>query len=99
MSWASWTTRDVYTGRGGALTVEAGVMTGNLTVHTTWADGTAQVALQYTGATDWFTMAGSPTPCPSEEESRELHDAVVQAVRDGAGAVVPSWAPREGTGH
>ncbi|UYQ66045.1 hypothetical protein [Streptomyces peucetius] len=98
MSWASWTTRNVYTGRGGALTEETGVMTGNLTVHTTWADGTAQVALQFTGATDWFTMTGSPTPCPSEEASRALHDAVVQAVRNGAGAVVPSWAPQEGAG-
>lgn len=74
-------------------------MTGNLTVHTTWADDSAQVALQYTGATDWFTMRGSPTPCPSEEASRALHEAVVQAVRNGSGAVVPEWVPQEDTGR
>ncbi|MEU3401895.1 hypothetical protein [Streptomyces filamentosus] len=89
MSWASWTTAGVYTGRGGVLTVEGGIVTGDLTVHTTFADGEARVAVQYSGASDWFTMSGSPVPCPSEEESRELHDAVVEAVREGGGATVP----------
>ncbi|MER6912607.1 hypothetical protein ABT354_13130 [Streptomyces sp. NPDC000594] len=89
MSWASWTTTGVYSGRGGVLTDEVGVLTGDLTVHTTWADGEARVAIQYSGASDWFTMAGSPLPCPSEEKSRTLHQAVVQAVRSGGGATVP----------
>lgn len=79
----------MYTGRGGVLTVEGGIVTGDLTVHTTFADGEARVAVQYSGASDWFTMSGSPVPCSSEEESRELHDAVVEAVREGAGATVP----------
>lgn len=89
MSWASWTTAGVYTGRGGVLTVEGGIVTGDLTVHTTFVDGEARVAVQYSGASDWFTMSGSPVPCSSEEESRELHDAVVEAVREGRGATVP----------
>ncbi|MEU2660097.1 hypothetical protein ACFWIN_33745 [Streptomyces sp. NPDC127049] len=89
MSWASWTTAGVYTGRGGVLTVEGGIVTGDLTVHTTFVDGEARVAVQYSGASDWFTMSGSPVPCSSEEESRELHDAVVEAVREGHGATVP----------
>ncbi|MFD4370983.1 hypothetical protein [Streptomyces sp. NPDC058486] len=89
MSWASWTTAGVYTGRGGVLTVEGGIVTGDLTVHTTFVDGEARVAVQYSGASDWFTMSGSPVPCSSEEESRELHDAVVEAVREGDGATVP----------
>lgn len=73
------------------LTVEAGVVTGDVTVHTTWAaDGQASVAVQYSGASDWFTMSGSPVPCASEEESRDLHDAVVAAVREGNGATVPT---------
>ncbi|GAA2770839.1 hypothetical protein [Streptomyces showdoensis] len=90
MSWASWTTAGVYTGRGGVLTVEAGVLTGDLTVHTTYIDAEARVAVQYSGASDWFTMSGSPVPCGSEEESRDLHDAVVAAVREGGGATVPT---------
>ncbi|MFB7513537.1 hypothetical protein [Streptomyces sp. NPDC056144] len=90
MSWASWTTPGVYAGRGGVLTEEAGVVTGDLTVHTTWtADREAKVAVQYSGASDWFTMSGSPVPCATEEESRELHEAVVEAVRAGGGATVP----------
>lgn len=71
------------------LTDEAGVLTGDVTVHTTFADREARVAVQYSGASDWFTMSGSPVPCGSEEESRELHDAVVAAVREGNGATVP----------
>jgi hypothetical protein len=79
----------VFSGRGGVLTDEVGVLSGDLTVHTTWADDAAQVTVQYTGAIDWFTMSGSPVSCCSEEESRRLHDAVVQSVRDGAAATVP----------
>ncbi|MFI1827403.1 hypothetical protein ACH41E_13285 [Streptomyces sp. NPDC020412] len=92
MSWASWTTTGVYSGRGGVLTDEVGILTGDLTVHTTWAGGEVRVAVQYSGASDWFTMSGSPTPCQSEDDSRALHQAVVQAVREGGGATVPSVA-------
>ncbi|MFD9219147.1 hypothetical protein ACFWDI_03730 [Streptomyces sp. NPDC060064] len=94
MSWASWTTTGVFSGRGGVLTDEVGVVTGDLTVHTTWADGEARVAVQFSGASDWFTMSGSPTSCPSESDSRTLHDAVVQAVRDGDAATVPCLPPQ-----
>lgn len=72
------------------LTVEAGVVTGDVTVHTTWTETEARVAVQYSGASDWFTMSGSPVPCASEGESRDLHDAVVAAVREGNGATVPT---------
>ncbi|MEU8519842.1 hypothetical protein [Streptomyces sp. NBC_01216] len=89
MSWASWTTAGVYTGRGGVLTDEVGALTGDLTVHTTWADDEARVAVQYSGASDWFTMSGSPVPCASEAESRDIHEAVIEAVRAGHAAVVP----------
>ncbi|MFF8913193.1 hypothetical protein ACF08M_07680 [Streptomyces sp. NPDC015032] len=93
MAWASWTTRGVFSGHGGVLTDEAGVLSGDLTVHTTWADDTAQVTVQYTGAIDWFTMSGSPVSCGSEDDSRRLHDAVVKSVRAGAGATVPRPPP------
>ncbi|MET9378321.1 hypothetical protein ACFYV5_10515 [Streptomyces sp. NPDC003035] len=90
MSWASWTTPGVYTGRGGVLTDEVGPVTGDVTVHTTWAEGEARVAVQYSGASDWFTMSGSPVPCATERESRDLHEAAVEAVREGNAATVPS---------
>jgi len=75
------------------LTDEAGVLTGDLTIHTTWADDMAQVTVQYTGASDWFTMSGSPVPCRSEEDSRRLHDAAVRSVREGSAATVPRPPP------
>ncbi|MET9508846.1 hypothetical protein ABZX62_10285 [Streptomyces flavidovirens] len=90
MDWASWTTLGVLTGRGGVLTEEVGVLTGDLTVHTTWADGEARIAVQYSGSSDWFTMSGSPVPSSSEADSRNLHDAVVAAIRAGGAATVPS---------
>ncbi|MET9663437.1 hypothetical protein [Streptomyces sp. NPDC006510] len=95
MAWASWTTCGVFSGRGGVLTDEVGVLSGDLTVHTTWAEDMAQVTVQYTGAIDWFTMSGSPVPCSTEEHSRRLHDAVIRAVRDGGAATVPVL-PRTG---
>src|SRR5687768_14286770 len=67
MTWASWTTTGIYAGAGGVLTEEVGVISGDLTVHTTWSDSQAQIAVQFSGASDWYTMAGSPVPCPSEE--------------------------------
>ncbi|WUL61872.1 hypothetical protein OHS16_29230 [Streptomyces sp. NBC_00344] len=82
-SWASWTTTGVLTGAGGIRTVEVGALSGDLTVHTTWIDGLAEIAVQYSGALDWFTLVGSPVPCPSREESRSLHQAVIEAIREG----------------
>ncbi|WP_405443562.1 hypothetical protein OG373_38865 [Streptomyces avidinii] len=95
MTWASWTTTGVYAGRGGVSTDEAGILTGDLTVHTTWSAPEAHVAVQYSGGSDWFTVTGSPVPCESEEVSRLLHQAVVDAVRVGGAASVPRNLPVE----
>ena len=89
MVWASWTTPGVFTGRGGACTDEAGVVTGDLTVHTTWDGRQADVKVQYTGTVDWFTLTGSPVSCRSEQHSRDIHQAAVEAVKAGGGATVP----------
>ncbi|UQA97312.1 hypothetical protein [Streptomyces halobius] len=83
MTWASWTTVGIHARPGRVRTEEAGTIEGDLTVHTTWSEGEAHVAVQYTGSEDWFTMAGSPVPCDTEEASRNFHQAVVEAMRDG----------------
>ncbi|MGO4458133.1 hypothetical protein AB4039_12625 [Streptomyces sp. M-16] len=93
MTWASWTTTGVFAGRGGVLTEEAGVLSGDLTVHTTWSGQEANVAVQYSGGSDWFTVTGSPVHCSSEEDSRLLHQEVVDAVRGDAAATVPHSRP------
>ncbi|MEU9991830.1 hypothetical protein ACFZCP_33270 [Streptomyces sp. NPDC007971] len=95
MVWASWTTPGIFAGRGGARTNEAGIVTGDLTVHTTWDGNEADVTVQYTGTSDWFTLAGSPVPCQSEQQSRNLHQAVVTAVRAGGGATVEQGIARQ----
>lgn len=89
MSWATWTTAGVYSGHAGVHTVEGGVLKGELTVHTTWADGQAIITVQYSGAADWYTLIGSPVACASEHESRDLHQAVVNAVRTGGASIAP----------
>ncbi|MFD6418687.1 hypothetical protein [Streptomyces sp. NPDC060194] len=90
MDWASWTTTGVISGHGGVRTDELGVLTGDLTVHTTWSDGEVRVSVQYSGASEWFTVSGSPAGCESERASRDLHEAVVEAVRGDTTAVVPA---------
>ncbi|MDX3537576.1 hypothetical protein PV721_25045 [Streptomyces sp. MB09-01] len=95
MSWASWTTRGVFAGRNGVETGEAGpALTGELDVHTTWteADGLAHVTVQYSGASDWLELAGSPVACPSEDASRSLHDEVIHFIR--AGKTLPLTSAR-----
>ncbi|MGJ5694734.1 hypothetical protein ACM6RM_16350, partial [Streptomyces pratensis] len=93
---ASWTTCGVFAGTGGVRTEEVGVVKGDLTVHTTWSNGQAEVAVQYSGASEWYTMAGSPVPCPSEEASRSFHQSVVEAVRAGGAGTVPGLHGVEG---
>ncbi|MGW1169114.1 hypothetical protein [Streptomyces sp. NPDC002550] len=79
----------VEAGPGGAMTDEVGVITGELTVATTQlADGRAQIAIQYTGAEEWYTLTGSPTPLPSGE-LKALHLDVLERVRRGGGAEAP----------
>ncbi|MFD5586671.1 hypothetical protein ACFWII_23085 [Streptomyces sp. NPDC127063] len=89
MAQASWTTPGVFAGRGGIRTDEAGIVTGELTVSTSWDGSRADVAVQYSGTSRWFTLAGSPVPCHTKRHSRELHQAVVHAVRAGNAATVP----------
>ncbi|MFC9458778.1 hypothetical protein ACFRAI_40895 [Streptomyces sp. NPDC056637] len=89
MAWASWTTPGIYTGRGGVRTDEVGVITGNVTVHTTWDGQEADVSVQYTGTLEWFTVAGSPVPCRTERHSRNLHQAVIEGIKAGSGTSIP----------
>ena len=87
MSWASWTTPRVITAAGGVRTVEAGVLRGELDVHTTWAEAQAIVTVQQSGSADWYAVEGSPVPCATEQESRDLHQHIVDAARSCAAPV------------
>ncbi|MHB9755406.1 hypothetical protein ACYBSK_13645 [Streptomyces sp. BYX5S] len=80
---------DVKAGPGGAMTDEVGVVTGDLTVATIREDGgRARIAVQYTGADEWYTLTGSPAPLPPEG-LEALHAEVLRRVERGGGAVSP----------
>jgi hypothetical protein len=82
------------------LTDRAGVLHGELDIHTTWADGQAVVAVQPSGAAEWFAVPESPVYCGTEQASRELHQEVVRAVRDGDVSVtLRDYAAHEQMGH
>ncbi|WP_327356413.1 hypothetical protein [Streptomyces sp. NBC_01304] len=80
---------EVIAGRGGAMTDEVGVITGDLTVATSLRpDGRADIAIQYTGAEEWYTLTGSPEPVPSGTLAA-LHDDALTRVRRGGGSQAP----------
>lgn len=88
-TWATWTTQGILAGHGGVQTEEVGCITGDLTVHTMWIDGEARLTVQYTGALDWFTVDGSPVAAADEATARNVHQAMVEAVKAGGGAKAP----------
>ncbi|MER5437460.1 hypothetical protein [Streptomyces sp. NPDC002790] len=71
------------------MTDEVGVVTGDLTVATIGETGDrARIAVQYTGADEWYTLTGSPAPLPTEGLAA-LHAEVLRRVEHGGGAVSP----------
>ncbi|WP_442814792.1 hypothetical protein [Streptomyces sp. NBC_01298] len=82
-------TDHVKAGPGGAMTDEVGVITGDVTLTTeAGPDGTALVRIQYTGAEEWYTLTGSPTPLPPGGLAA-FHERVVEAVKAGGASEVP----------
>jgi len=67
------------------MTDEVGVLTGDLTVHTTWIHGEAQITVQSTGAEEWHTLHGSPVAALDEATGRAVHQAAVETVKVGGG--------------
>ncbi|MGC4791413.1 hypothetical protein ACLQ22_26715 [Micromonospora sp. DT178] len=51
-------TADVVPGPGGVMTDEVGVVTGELTLRTGYADGRATLTVQYKDADEWYTVSG-----------------------------------------
>jgi hypothetical protein len=77
------------TGPGGAMTTEVGVITGDLTIRTTrQPDGLVHIAVQYTGADDWYTLHGSPLPVP-DGQLEDYHHQVLDTIEAGREATAP----------
>ncbi|MFG2048417.1 hypothetical protein ACGFIW_13440 [Micromonospora sp. NPDC048935] len=52
-------TSDIVPGPGGVMTDEVGVVTGDLTLRTEYADGKVTLRVQYKDADEWYAVTGT----------------------------------------
>lgn len=69
-------TADITAGPGGVMTDEVGVITGELTLRTDYADGTVTVHVQYKDADEWYTVTGGKAPLKDEADVDAVHTIV-----------------------
>jgi hypothetical protein len=55
-------TADIVPGPGGVMTDEVGVVTGELTLRTEYADGRVTLRVQYREADEWYVVTGGTAP-------------------------------------
>ena len=55
-------TADIVPGPGGVMTDEVGVVTGELTLRTEYADGKVTLRVQYKDADEWYAVTGGSVP-------------------------------------
>jgi hypothetical protein len=65
-------TTDITAGPGGVMTDEAGVITGELTVRTEYADGRVTVRVQYRDAAEWYAVTGATAPLADEVDMKQF---------------------------
>jgi hypothetical protein len=70
-------TTDITTGPGGVMTDEAGVITGDLTIRTEYADGHVTVRVQYRDAGEWYAVTGAAAPLADPAGATAVHSIVV----------------------
>lgn len=65
--------------RGGVMTREVGVITGELELHTTAdpSDGTLTVRVRYAGAGEWYTAPGGPYRLRDPRDHEVVHEVLI----------------------
>ncbi|MGP4112859.1 hypothetical protein ACTWP5_18365 [Streptomyces sp. 4N509B] len=65
--------------RGGVMTAEVGVITGELELHTTAdpKDGGLTLRVRYAGAAEWYTAPGGPYRLHDPRDHEVVHDVLV----------------------
>lgn len=64
--------------RGGVMTKEVGVISGELELHTNAEpDGTLILRVRYAGAAEWYTVDGGPFRLHDPHDHEVLHDVLV----------------------
>ncbi len=70
-------TADIVPGPGGVMTDEVGVVTGELTLRTDFADGRVSLHVQYKDADEWYAVTGGSAPLPDAAGLDAVHDIAV----------------------
>ncbi|MFJ1939059.1 hypothetical protein ACIOGZ_41205 [Kitasatospora sp. NPDC088160] len=78
-------TSGITAGPGGVMTVEVGVITGDLTLRTAWDGRQVLLDVQYDGADEWYSVEGSPVPASDRASAEAVHEAMTEAVKRGGG--------------
>lgn len=69
-------TTDITAGPGGVMTDEAGVITGDLTLRTEYANGKVTVHVQYKDADEWYMVTGGKATLKDEADVGAVHSIV-----------------------
>ncbi|MGK5531225.1 hypothetical protein [Streptomyces sp. URMC 129] len=79
--------------RGGVMTKEVGVITGELELHTSaGADGALHLRVRYAGADEWYTPEGGPYTLYDPRDHEVVHEVVIDLLHR------PPLQPASGTG-
>ena len=78
-------TADIVTGPGGVMTDEVGVVTGELQLETTLADGRAALRVRYKEADEWYTVTGGSAPAADPAARDAVHAIAVALLNRPAG--------------
>jgi hypothetical protein len=78
-------TTDITAGPGGVMTDEVGVITGELTLRTEYADGKVTVHVQYKDADEWYVVTGAKAKLADEADVDAVHTIVAGILNRPAG--------------
>ncbi|MGC4804208.1 hypothetical protein [Micromonospora sp. DT233] len=70
-------TADIVPGPGGVMTDEVGVVTGELTLRTEYADGRVALRVQYREADEWYAVTGAAAPLADPAGLDAVHAVAV----------------------
>ncbi|MEV2241702.1 hypothetical protein [Micromonospora sp. NPDC049891] len=68
---------DIVPGPGGVMTDEVGVVTGELTLRTDFADGRVSLHVQYKDADEWYAVTGGGAPLADAAGLDAVHSIAV----------------------
>ena len=78
-------TADIVTGPGGVMTDEAGVVTGELELETSFADGQVALRTRYRDADEWYALTGARTTLKDASDLDAVHAIAVALLNRPSG--------------